>query len=162
MPNIGSLLKAEISRLSRREIRSEVASLKKASAASRRHIAALKRQVSALEKKASLLAKQGARAPLESTKATGQPLRFVAKGFKSLRKRLGMSAPQLAKLLGVSEQSIYNWETKKATPRKEQVAAIAGLRSLGKREVQQRLADLSKKSPAKTKRAPAKRRRKRA
>jgi DNA-binding transcriptional regulator YiaG len=162
MPNIGSLLKAEISRLSRREIRSEVASLKKASAASRRHIAALKRQVSALEKKASMLARQGARAPVESSKVTGQPLRFVAKGFKSLRKRLGLSAPQLAKLLGVSEQSIYNWETKKATPRKEQVGAIAGLRGLGKREVQQRLAEFSKKSPAKAKRAPAKRGRKRA
>jgi len=152
MPNIGSLLKAEISRLSRREIRSEVASLKKASAASRRHIAALKRQVSALEKKASLLAKQGARAPLESTKATGQPLRFVAKGFKSLRKRLGMSAPQLAKLLGVSEQSIYNWETKKAIPRKEQFATIIELRGIGKREAQQRLQAKAPK-PATKKRA---------
>ena len=38
MPNIGSLLKAEISRLSRREIRGEVASLKKASAASSNNV----------------------------------------------------------------------------------------------------------------------------
>jgi DNA-binding transcriptional regulator YiaG len=161
MPNIGALLKAEISRLSRREIRQEVASLKKASAASRRHIAALKRQVSALEKKASLLAKQSSRGgKAEASSEPGQPIRFVAKGLRSLRKRLGLSAPQLAKLLSVSEQSVYNWETKKATPRKEQVAAIAGMRSLGKRDVQQQLAELSKKSASK--RAPVKRRRKRA
>jgi DNA-binding XRE family transcriptional regulator len=39
-------------------------------------------------------------------------MRFVAKGFKSLRQRLGFSAAQIGKLLGVSEQSIYNWESK--------------------------------------------------
>jgi hypothetical protein len=36
----------------------------------------------------------------------------------------------------VSEQWVYNWETKKATPRKEQLAAIIGMREVGKREVQ--------------------------
>lgn len=30
------------------------------------------------------------------------------------------------------QESVYNWERKKATPRKEQAAAIAALRSLGK------------------------------
>ena len=57
-----------------------------------------------------------------------------------MRKRLGLSAAQLAALVGVSEQSVYNWETKKATPRKEQFAAIIALRGIGKREVRQRLA----------------------
>jgi DNA-binding transcriptional regulator YiaG len=63
----------------------------------------------------------------------------VAKGLRSLRTRLALSAKQLALLLGVSEQSVYNWDTKKATPRKEQLAAIIGVRNLGKREAQQRL-----------------------
>jgi transcriptional regulator with XRE-family HTH domain len=53
--------------------------------------------------------------------------------------RLGLSAADLARLLGVSMQSVYNWEHKKATPRKEQVAAIAALRSVGKKEARQRL-----------------------
>jgi transcriptional regulator with XRE-family HTH domain len=52
---------------------------------------------------------------------------------------LGLSAVDLARLLGVSMQSVYNWEHKKATPRKEQVAAIAALRSIGKKEAHQRL-----------------------
>jgi hypothetical protein len=36
-------------------------------------------------------------------------------------------------------QSVYNWEHKKASPRKEQVTAIAALRSVSKKEAQERL-----------------------
>ena len=145
MANIGSLLKSEISRLSRREIRREVGSVKKASAAHRRDIAALKRQIATLQRQASVLAKR-ATSSTESAPAElpQRPVRFVAKGFRSLRARLGLSAPQLARLLGVSEQSVYNWETKKATPRREQLAAIIALRGVGKREVQERLESLQK------------------
>jgi len=78
-------------------------------------------------------------AALERINALTSTGRIDKKGLRSLRTRLGLSAPQLALLLGVSEQSIYNWESKKATPRKEQLAAIIGMRGLGKREAQQRL-----------------------
>jgi transcriptional regulator with XRE-family HTH domain len=77
-------------------------------------------------------------------------VRFVAKGLRSLRTRLGLSAKQLSLLLGVSEQSVYNWETKKATPRKELLAAIIGLRDIGKRDAQQRLDAI--KAPRRAKR----------
>ena len=156
MPNIGSLLNAEITRLSRREIRKELATVKKSSISSRHHIAALKRQVAALEQKAGQLAKR-------ATAQTGnvpaalpdRPVRFVAKGLKTLRKRLGLSAAGLAKLLGVSEQAVFTWETKRATPRKETIATIATLRGIGKREAQARL-DATKKAATK-KTAPTKR-----
>ncbi len=140
MANIGTLLKQEISRLCRREIRREVEVVKKASAAYRHDIAALKRQVQALQKTSTVLAKRTA-AVVDSAPARlpDRPVRFVAKGLRSLRARLGVSAKQFSLLLGVSEQSVYNWETKKATPRKEQLAAIIGMRDLGKREAQQRL-----------------------
>lgn len=151
MANIGALLKAEITRLCRREIRKEMAVLKKATVASRHHIAALRRQIGAVEGKAAQLAK---RAGKQSTAGMpsglpDRPVRFVAKGLKSLRKRLGLSAAQLATLVGVSEQSVYNWETKKATPRKEQFAAIIALRGIGKREARQRLAAKAPQSSAK-------------
>jgi len=48
--------------------------------------------------------------------------------------------------MGVSDQSIYNWELKKATPRKQQLAALATIRSLGKKEVQARL-DATSRGP---------------
>jgi DNA-binding XRE family transcriptional regulator len=143
MTNIATFLKAEISRLSRREIRKEVQPLRKASAAYRREIAALKREVQGLRRQASLLAKQAVK-PAEPLGAGGStpPLRFVAKGLRSLRSRLGISAPELARLMGVSDQSIYNWELKKTTPRKEQLATLSAIRSLGKREVRARLENL--------------------
>ncbi len=152
MANIGALLKAEITRLCRREIKKELAVVRKANVAYRHNIAALKRQVAALEQKAGQLVKRAqTHAATPSATLPDRPVRFVAKGLKSMRKRLGLSAAQLATLVGVSEQSVYNWETKKATPRKEQFAAIIALRGIGKREVRQRLA--AKAPPRSAKRA---------
>jgi len=149
MPNIGSVLKDEISRLAKREIRRELAVLKKASAAHRRHIAALKRQTAALQKQAAMLGKGMARStPASSAAVEGKPARFQARGLRSMRQRLGLSAAKMAKLLGVSELSVYNWETGKTTPQKERLAAIVQLRSSGKREIQARL---DAAAPAKSK-----------
>jgi hypothetical protein len=44
MPNIASLLKAEISRVARKEIRAEITALRKAATTHRSEIAALKRR----------------------------------------------------------------------------------------------------------------------
>jgi DNA-binding transcriptional regulator YiaG len=140
MPNIGAVLKEEIARLSRREIRKQVEPLRKAAATHRRDIAALKHQLVALQRYANALAKHSGRAERDaSSSAPEPPLRFVAKGLRSLRTRLGLSAPNLAQLMCVSTQTIYNWEHKKANPRKEQLTKLAALRSLGKREAQARL-----------------------
>ena len=138
MPNVATFLKAEIVRLARKEVRNELAALRKASAAHRRQIAALKREVAALHGKAKALAKQaGERVEAQEPQSKA---RFSAKGFRSMRAKLGLSAAELATLLGVSQQSVYNWEHEKTTPRQGQVAAIAALRGTGKREVRNRLA----------------------
>jgi DNA-binding transcriptional regulator YiaG len=42
-------------------------------------------------------------------------------------------------LLGVSAQTVYNWEAGKARPRQQQLAAIAAVRKLGKRDVKAKL-----------------------
>jgi DNA-binding transcriptional regulator YiaG len=139
MPNIGSVLKEEISRLSRREIRRETAMMRRASVAYRHDIAALKRKVMELERSTAHLAKAVASQPAQAAQAPDRPMRFAPKGLKSLRERLGLSQAKFAKLIGVSDQSMYNWERGKSRPRKEQIAAIAGVRGLGKREAQARL-----------------------
>jgi len=159
MPNIGVLLKQEITRLCRREIKKETGSTRKASATYRRDIAALKRKVAELERKASQLSKStAAQAKQSAPQLPDRPIRFVAKGFRTLRKRLKLSAPQMGKLLGASEQSIYNWETKVATPRKDMMAKIVALRSIGTREAHQRLEAMP---PAASKKAAKKSRKKR-
>lgn len=151
MPNIGSLLKEEIARLSRREARRQNAALKKAAAAHRKHIAALRQQIVALEKQVKSLGSRVGRTPAAASvgeDAGAGKLRFQARGLKTLRARLGLSAGDLGRLLGVSGQSVYNWEAKKATPRREQIAAIAALRGAGKREVKAQLEGLGGAAPA--------------
>jgi DNA-binding transcriptional regulator YiaG len=148
MPNIGALLRDEITRLSRRTLRSEVSATKKATAQHRRHIAALKRQVALLERQVSLLARrQPPLVPATSGEANAKRVRFVAKGLRSQRERLGLSATDFGKLVGVSAQSIYNWEHEATRPRAEQAAMLATLRGFGKREVQARLQQLAASKP---------------
>ena len=55
---------------------------------------------------------------------------------------LDLGASDFGRLLGVSAQSIYNWEAEKARPRVEQISKLVPLRSLGKREVAVRLEQL--------------------
>ena len=133
MPNIGTLLKQEIVRLARKESRGEVQATKKASAQHRRHIAALRRQVDTLERQLALLQRRAFGSPVGTPKTVAKKLRFVAKGLKSQRSRLGLSAADYGKLVGVSAQSVYNWEQGNATPRSEQLKKIAALRSMSKR-----------------------------
>lgn len=135
MPNIATVLKSEISRIARKEVRAETEGLKRQTAQYRSHIAALRRQVAALEK---LLGKhsEGARAaPAAAADAesarTG--LRFRSKGFATHRKRLGLSAARAGALLGVSGQTIYHWEAGKAKPRTSQLPRIDALRKLSKK-----------------------------
>ncbi len=69
-------------------------------------------------------------------------MRFTAKGLRSQRERLGLSAAEYGKLIGVTDQTVYNWEHETARPRKQQVGLIASLRHMGKREARARLEQL--------------------
>jgi len=141
MPNIASILKAEISRVARKEVRGEVAGLKKAVSAYRVEIAALKRRSQALEQELRRLGKAVPKpAPVEAAEASTQKIRFSAKGFASQRQRLGLSAHDCGLLINASGQSVYNWESGKARPQAKHLAAIAALKTMGKKEAAARLA----------------------
>jgi DNA-binding XRE family transcriptional regulator len=143
MTNIASLLKAEMSRLARKEVRAQTTSLKKSVAIYRAEIAALKRRAQALELELRRLVKARAQAvPVEARAQPSQKLRFTAKGLASQRRRLGLSALDIGLLVGASGQSIYNWEEGKAHPRAKHLPAIAALRTMGKKEASARLASL--------------------
>lgn len=137
MTTLGNVLKNEITRLARKEMRVHIEPLRKANASQRREIAELKRRIEALSREV----KRRHKAPeaVESGDDAAPKTRFVAKGLRSLRSRLGLSASEFGQLAGASGQSIYNWETGKAVPRKAQQARLAALRSLGKREARARL-----------------------
>ena len=147
MANLASVLKSEVTRLARKELRAETESLKKAVAAQRSDIAALKRRTSELEKALKALARTTARqTPKTRSSATSEEegadagqFRFRAAGMASNRKRLGLSAEDFGLLVGASGQSVYLWESGKTKPRPQSLAAIAALRGIGKREVTGRL-----------------------
>ena len=145
MPNIGAVLREEISRLSRRESRNQVDATRKTTAQHRRDIAALKRQVAQLQRQVTQLSHKVLGAPLSvSSDATPKRVRFAARGLRSQRNRLGLSQADLGMLLGVSAQSIYNWESESAYPRDEQLAKLVALRDIGKREAGERLKQLGR------------------
>lgn len=140
MPNLGSVLKAEIRRLARSEAKSENKILRKLSSQYRRDIAALKRQVATLKRELQFLRKQEQRRVVsQPPRQSGEDVRFSPKWMQAHRKKLGLSAQQYGKLIGASSLSVYNWEAGKATPRKEKLAGWAAIRKLGKREVLKRL-----------------------
>jgi DNA-binding transcriptional regulator YiaG len=143
MPNIAFVLKSEVTRLARKQVRAEVAGLKKAATTYRSEIASLKRRVESLEKALRKAGSAKDRAgQFESAAGEGPAVRFSAKGFASHRRRLGLSAQDLGVLLNTSGQTIYNWEAGKARPRASHLPAIAALRRLGRREAAAILASL--------------------
>jgi DNA-binding transcriptional regulator YiaG len=117
MPNIASILKSEISRVARKEVRAEIETLKKTSVSYRSAIADLRRQVGAL----------------------GTKRRFSASRLAAHRAKVGISAASYGQLVGVSGQTIYHWEQGKARPRAAQLEHLAAVRGLGAREIAERL-----------------------
>lgn len=129
--------------LARKELRFNTESLKKAVSMYRSEIAALKRRVEQLERQRRQTAKRvPAPETLKGAESDGQH-RWRAAGFAQHRKRLGLSAADTGKLLGVSGLTVYKWEGGQARPRARYLPAIAALLGMGKREAAKRLAELS-------------------
>lgn len=142
MTNIATVLKAEIVRLARKELRANTEGLKRAVANYRSEIAALKRRIDTLERQAKRAKKVGSKAVESEPEQDSPNLRFRAEGFKAHRERLGLSASEVAKILGCSQLSVYKWESGKTRPRAKQLESIALLRKMGKREAVKRLEEL--------------------
>ena len=140
MANIATVLRDEICRLARKEIRQQMAVTVKASAQHRRDIAELKRQVEQLKKAVAFLERQEKKRLAEQPAGEkSEGVRFSAKSVKAQRSRLGLSAKDYGKLVGVSEMTIYNWEAGKSKPQAKQLAGLVAVRGIGKREAVKRL-----------------------
>jgi DNA-binding transcriptional regulator YiaG len=140
MPNLANVLKDEISRLARKEIRSATSTVRKQAAQYRRDIADLKRQIADLNREVRFLRMQEKRRIVEEPdKGDGENVRFSPGWVKKHREKLGLSADKYAKLVGVSGLTIYNWEQGKSRPQAKQRAAWGEIRHLRKREAMKRL-----------------------
>ena len=142
MPNLAGVLKEEIRRLARKEIKAELTATRKASAQHRREIAALKRQVKDQARTITSLKRTNSKTAATESKVDSTSVRFSPKWLRAHRERLELSAADYAALVGVSGLTIYNWEKGKTRPRQQQLEAWGTVRSLGKREAWKRLVEM--------------------
>lgn len=135
MANLAVTLKEEIRRLAKKEIKAQAGTTKQAVAQHRREIANLKRQLREQEKRIALLERQEKKrlGQPQAAKEPAQDVRFSTRSVKAQRNRLGLSAKDYGKLVGVSTLTIYNWEQGKSRPQKAQLAALVAVRGIGKR-----------------------------
>ncbi len=137
MPNLQSVLRQEIQRLARKEVRSELEPTKKAVAQHRREIAELKRRNMALERTVSdLQTRETKRLKAGPSQADPpQGTRFSVRSLKAQRRKSGLSQEEYASLVGVTKSTIYNWESGSTKPSsREHLATLVSLRGIGKRE----------------------------
>jgi DNA-binding transcriptional regulator YiaG len=147
MPNVMKVLRDEITRLARKEVKASVTKVHKPTVQLKHDVAALKRIVAGLEKQNRLLQgvveriaqEQPAPAPETDAKA-----RLTGKGIRSLRRKLKVSQADFGRLIGVTAQAVVNME-KKSGPlavRKGTRLAILAVRGMGAREAKAKLAEI--------------------
>ena len=153
MSNVITVLKAEISRIARKEAKQAVAPFRKPTTSARRTFADLKRRVVTLEKECRRLAALLAKVPQpEPQAASGKAKGWISgKGVRSLRQKLGLTQEEFAKLVGVSSQGVYVWESKPGMLRLREAtkAALMAVRGLGAREAKAKLAEMTPAKKAK-------------
>jgi DNA-binding transcriptional regulator YiaG len=150
MPNIAAVLKDEIRRLAKKEVKAEIGTTKNAVVQYRKDIAKLKRLVQAQQREIAFLkAQEGKRLGQRPTvEKPSDNVRFSARSVKAQRKRLKLSAEDYGKLVGVSTMTIYSWEQGKSRPRNAQLARLVAVRGIGKREALAKLEVLNGKEKA--------------
>lgn len=153
--NVMSVLKAEISRLAKKEAKQVVSPVKKASASYRGLIASLRKQVASLQKEVAMLKRAAPKADKVLASKTEPEGRFwiTGKGVKAMRKKTGLTQERFGKLVGVSVPTVVNWEKAKGklNLRKATAGALQALRGKGKREVAEMLPEEAKAPKAKAK-----------
>src|SRR2546425_7361847 len=143
MSNLAHVLKEEIRRLARREARRLLSPLRGQVLRERRSIASLKAQlhsqaneIGRLRAILKGLGHASPRVPEETLKKT----RWRKDTVRSIRKSLGLSQGDFARLVGVSANAVYQWEARGSSPRQRYRAVMLGLRTLGKRDARRLLA----------------------
>jgi len=141
MGKLEAIIKSEIVRLAKREIR-------KISVPLGKDVRLLKNTVSQLRKTTLALERFAARQEselrkrkvlLEATPEEVKGSRFSPRLIRSLRKHLGITQKELAILAGVTVGAIHQWESGIFVPRAQKKSVLVALRKLGRREVRELL-----------------------
>jgi DNA-binding transcriptional regulator YiaG len=144
MSNVAKALKAEISRVSRKEAKAAVDPIAKSSTGLKKIVADLKRRVAALEKENKRLLPGVKKEKTESPPTPSEEskkARITSTTIRSLRNRLGLSQAAFAKLAGVTTHAVYLWETKEGplNLRERTREALLSIKGMGAREAKDRI-----------------------
>lgn len=144
MPNLSQILKAEISRISRREAKAFTTPLRNSNTALKQSVLELKRKVADLEKESKKFSAFYKTAREEQTKVSpeeAQNARMTARGVKALRRKLGLSRQAFGKLVGISSGAVFMMEQKSGRLRLRQqtLLSLLAVKGLGRREAKARL-----------------------
>ena len=139
MPNIAQVLKAEIRRIARSEVRAECTTLKNQVRTLRETLNAQKQTIARMENALSQQSTRAAAAALESSAEEQPKVRLTSASIKRQRTRLKLSQQEMGQLLDVSTNTVVRWEAGTSKPRARHRADLANLRNLGIRTVRKML-----------------------
>lgn len=155
---LAKVIREEIARLSKKEIRSSVSTLKGLVAKLRKDNAKLRRELVFIQRRIKAIEVQSQKGLKTSVVESELPntIRFSPSRVKSQRKKLGFSAADYGRLLGVHQLTIYKWEKGETKPQKSQLAKLLEIRGIGKKEALRRLSELGEGSLPKRRGRPPK------
>lgn len=139
---------SEVARVARKEVKDDLASMRKTAAAQRSEIAALRKDVRALVSQVRTLTKVAQRAepkqpasqPSPAAQRGGRPFVFRHETLLAKRQGFGMTQAEMGVLLAASSLSVYRWESGKATPRVAQLERIREVLRMGVRQARRLVA----------------------
>jgi DNA-binding transcriptional regulator YiaG len=151
MPNVEKALKAEISRISRKEIKTAIGQIGKSHVGLKKTVVDLKKRLAALEKENRRLmaeTRKQKRVVVEKPTEKEMKARLTSKGIRSLRSRLRLTQAEFAKLVGTTTHSVYLWEKKEGALklREKTKTALLSIGGLGAREAKEKVEETETKS----------------
>ena len=141
MGKLEGMIKSEIVRLAKREIRKIARPLSRDVRSMRSTVSQLRKTVLALQRLTTRQENESRkeRVLLEATPEEVKKSRFSPRLIHTLRKRLRITQKEMATLTGVTIGAIYQWEQGIFEPRGQKKGMLVALRKLGRREVRKLL-----------------------
>ena len=140
---------AEVARLVRKQVKDDQAALKQSDRKQREEVSALKQEVKSLSTQVRSLSKQLAKLealvqsqlPEKEPRVSRSAAGFVFDHEALIAKRheLGLTQAQMAQLLGVSNLTVYKWETGAVQPRDKKLARLQEVLKMSSRQAQKAL-----------------------
>lgn len=141
MGKFEGIIKSEIVRLAKREVRKITVPLGRDLRSLKNRVSQIRKTLLSLERLAAEQQRElgKGRVPLEASPEEVKGSRFSPRLIRALRKRLRITQKEMATLAEVTVGAIYQWEKGIFEPRGKKKAVLVALRKIGRRDVKKLL-----------------------